>query len=254
MNMKRSIRSSRSGNATSSLADQAFEWIVNAIAHSEIAPGERLKEARIARQIGISRGTLREAVNRLEGKKIVERKRNLGVRVRGLSRRDLDELFTVREALEGLASRLAATALSEAELDQLGNLLDRHGEREELRKGTGYYQASEDEDFHFQIVHGSRNGRLIRLLCDDLYYQIRIYRYRSSTQPGRAWAAYEEHRNIVTFLRARDPDAAETAMRHHIANARANLIWTEDTPDSNTSVMRRTRPSPSSAKGSLVQT
>jgi len=112
MDTQRNSRSSASSTSASSLADRAFDWIVNAIVRSEIAPGERLKEARIARQLAISRGTLREAMNRLEGRKIVERKRHLGVQDRGLLRRDLDELFTAREALEGMACRFAATSIS----------------------------------------------------------------------------------------------------------------------------------------------
>jgi DNA-binding GntR family transcriptional regulator len=214
-----------------SLADHAFEKLVNAIVRGEIGPGERISEAQVARQLGISRGPLREALGRLEGRKLVERKPRIGVSVVGLSKDDLDELFTVREALEGMACRLAATRLGDDEIDRLRRLLARHQETEGLRRGTGYYQGSADEDFHFRIVRGSGSGRLIASLCDELYYQVRIYRYRSSMTPGRAAAAFEEHQQIVEALAARDPDRAEAAMRRHVANARANLVWrSEDTP------------------------
>lgn len=211
----------------SSLADRAFQKIVAAISRGEFEPGEFIKEARIAKQLGISRGPLREAMNRLEGRNLVERRPRLGVQVISLSQPDLEELFIMREALEGMACRQAASAMSNEALDQLSNLLEEHGRSEGLRTGADYYQGSSNEDFHFRIVRGSGNNRLIKALCDELYYQVRIYRYRSSARPGRARKALEEHRRIVEALRSRDPDRAEAAMREHIANARINLIWTE---------------------------
>lgn len=210
----------------SSLADQAFQKLVAAISRGDFAPGELIKEARLAKQLGISRGPLREALNRLEGRNLVERRPRVGVQVVSLSRRDFVELFTVREALEGMACRQAASAMSNEELDALSELLEQHGKSDGVRSGSVYHQGSADEDFHFRIVRGSRNERLIKALCDDLYYQIRIYRYRSSIRPGRARTAFEEHLAIAEALRARDPDLAEHAMRKHIANAQANLIWT----------------------------
>lgn len=212
-----------------SLADQAFQKIITAISRGEFAPGEFIKEARIAKQLGISRGPLREAMNRLEGRHLVDRKPRLGVQMIELSQRDLEELFVVREALEGMACRMAATAMSDAALNELSVLLEEHGRSEGVRSGSVYSPGSEDDDFHFHIVRGSGNERLIKALCDELYYQIRIYRYRSSTRPGRARSAYEEHQKIVEALRARDPDRAEAAIRRHIANARANVIWTNQT-------------------------
>lgn len=208
----------------SSLADQAFQKLVEAISRGDFEPGQAIKEVRIAKQLGISRGPLREAMNRLEARNLVERRARFGVHIVRLSQKDLAELFTVREALEGMACRLAATSMSDQEIDALSNLLEEHGRSKGLRTGSDYYQGSADEDFHFRIVRGSSNTRLIKALCEDLYYQIRIYRYRSSVSPGRAHAAFEEHKAIVQALRARDPNRAEAAMRKHISNAQANLV------------------------------
>lgn len=208
-----------------SLSDQAYEKIVDAMARGEIVPGSRISEAKIARQFGISRGPLREAFGRLEGRGLVTRKPNVGVQAARLSARDLSELFTLREALEGMACRLAATEMTGAELDKLVAVLEKHGRSEGVKRGKGYYQSSPDEDFHRLIVQGSHNHRLIRVLSQDLYDQVRIYRYRSSVRAGRTQTAYNEHREIVEALIARDPDRAEAAMRRHIARARENLIW-----------------------------
>ncbi len=208
-----------------SLVDQTFDRIADAIVVGEIQPGERIREALFARQLGISRGVLREAMQRLEGLKLVTRTSNIGVHVIGLSEQDLLDLYAMREALEGMAARLAAIHMPDDEIRALQDLLDRHGEKRDVRQGEGYYQASADEDFHFRIARGSRNTRLERTLCTELYYQLRLYRYRSSVRPGRASAALAEHREVVDAIAARDPDRAEAAIRRHLHNARTNLNW-----------------------------
>jgi DNA-binding GntR family transcriptional regulator len=208
----------------SSLTDQAFHKLAEAISRGDFEPGQAISEVQIAKQLGISRGPLREAMNRLEARNLVERRPRFGVQVVRLSQKDLAELFTMREALEGLACRLAATSMSDQEIAALSALLEEHGRSKGVRTGSDYYQGSANEDFHFRIVRGSGNTRLIKALCEDLYYQIRIYRYRSSVSPGRAHAAFDEHKAIVKALRARDPDRAEAAMRNHISHAQANLV------------------------------
>ncbi len=110
--------------------------------------------------------------------------------------------------------------MSDDEIKALSDLLNQHQEQKSVQAGTGYYQESKDFDFHFRIVKGSRNERLIQMLCEDLYYLLRVYRYKASTKPGRAMKALREHKEIVAALARRDPVAAEQKMRQHIANAR----------------------------------
>ncbi len=126
----------------------------------------------------------------------------------------------MREALESLACSLAAQNMTDAEIATLQRLLDKHEHQKSVQEGTGYYQESKDFDFHFQIVSGSRNERLVQMLFGDLYHLLRIYRYKSSTKPGRAKQALEEHKQIVAALTRRDPVAAEQTMREHLRNAR----------------------------------
>lgn len=213
-----------------SLSDHAFEKIVGAIMRGELEPGERISEAVVAKRLGISHGPLREAMGRLEAHKLVQRKPRVGVRVAELSLDDLDDLFAMREALEGMAARMAAVNMTPVEMSELSQLMEQHGRDEDVRAGRSYYQGSQDDDFHFCIVRGSRNARLIQALCHELYYLLRIYRFRSSQGPGRATRAFEEHGRIVEAIASHEPDAAEAAMRQHIANARANLVWQEASP------------------------
>lgn len=206
-----------------SLAEEAFGKLVHAITSGEFEPGQKLSESELARQLGISRGPLREALGRLEGR-LVTRTPRIGVRVIEFDREDLEQLFFVREALEGMAARLAAERMTASELAHLRELLAHHASRPELAAGWVYHQGSHDEDFHFTIVRAARCERLEQMLLDELYYQLRIQRLRSSTRPGRAQQALAEHHEILDALASRNPDAAEGTIRHHIRNARLSSV------------------------------
>ena len=203
-----------------SLVDIVAERIEAAIISGQLEPGAKLSEQGLATSLGVSRGPLREAIRRLEGRKLLERTPNIGVRVAQLSLSDLNEILQVREALEGMAAGLAAQRMSDEDIAVLARLLEGHGKQKSVREGKGYYQDSKDFDFHFRIVSGSGNERLLQMLTGDLYYLLRVYRYRSSTKPGRATEALDEHKAIVAALEKRDPKAAEEAMRAHLRNAR----------------------------------
>ena len=207
-----------------SLVDGVTEQLEAAIIEGRIAPGERISEQSLAAVLGVSRGPLREAVRRLEGRRLLEYTVNIGVRVAELSTERLENLLLVREALEGMGARLAASRLTNPELDDLELLIEGHAEQVTAQAGNGYYQQSGDFDFHFRIAKASGNDLLVSMVCGDLYDLLRIYRYKSSTMQGRAAAALEEHRAIVAALKSRDPDAAEQSMRSHIMNGRAYAL------------------------------
>jgi DNA-binding GntR family transcriptional regulator len=203
-----------------SLVDVVAERLEAAIISGQLEPGAKLSEQGLAASLGVSRGPLREAIRRLEGRKLLERTPNIGVRVAQLSLRDLNEILQVREALEGMACGLAALNMADAEIAGLQKLLDGHEKQKSVQEGKGYYQESKDFDFHFRIVAGSGNERLAQMLTGDLYYLLRVYRYKSSTKPGRAMEALEEHRRIAAALARRDAAGAEAAMREHLRHAR----------------------------------
>jgi len=206
------------------IADKVFAQIQRAIVEGQIPPGSKISEPELARTYGISRGPLREAIGRLEACSLVERKANVGARVVTLSSTQLLEIYHVREALEGMAARLAATAMSDDEIQDLSGLLDCHGEQIEQERGQAYFQKEGDLDFHYRIVQGSHNSRLIQLLCNDLYHLVRLYRYQFGMASKRAGRAYGEHEHIVAAIANRDGEMAELLMRHHVRSSRANVV------------------------------
>jgi len=203
-----------------SLVDAVAERIEEAIISGQLEPGAKISEQGLAASLGVSRGPLREAIRRLEGRKLLERTPNVGVRVKQLSLRDLNEILQVREALEGLACSLAAINMPDPMIAALKKMLDSHGKQKSVKENTGYYDEAKNLDFHFTIVDGSGNERLKQMLAGDLHYLLRVYRHRADPKPGRAAQVLQEHRAIVAALEARDPEAADKAMREHLRHAR----------------------------------
>ena len=138
---------------------------------------------------------------------------------------DVELLLLTREALEGMASRLAAESMSLHDTRARRACLSNHGKaREADLQGGPFRQGTPDNDFHVQIVRGSRNRWIHDVLCRDLYGALRVLRLQSSAFRHRHETAVEEHQAILVASEARDPDGAERLMRLHDRNARANLL------------------------------
>ncbi|ODC02880.1 GntR family transcriptional regulator [Terasakiispira papahanaumokuakeensis] len=205
------------------IADRVFEVLQDAIVKGDIEPGSKITEPGLAKQYGISRGPLREAIRRLEGRRLVTRIPHVGARVVALSLKELLDLYDVREAMEGMACRLAARSMPIAEIEQLKGLLAYHEAQAELQDNVAYYQEGGDLDLHYRIIRGSGNEKLTELLCGDLYYLVRMYRYRFSATQGRPKQAFKEHYRIVDAIEQRDEELAEMLMRRHIRASRQNI-------------------------------
>ncbi|PMR71549.1 GntR family transcriptional regulator [Halomonas heilongjiangensis] len=205
------------------LAERVFQQLQDAIVRGELAPGSKITEPGLSKAYGISRGPLREAMRRLEAHRLIERVPHVGARVVKLSMRELLELFDLREALESMAARLAAEHMTSEEVAGLREVLALHERQSDLKRGEAYYQREGDLDFHFRIVQGSHNRMLMTLLCDDLYYLVRLYRTQFSASGSRPQRAFVEHHRIVDAIEAGDAELAELLMRRHVSASRANV-------------------------------
>ena len=221
--MAATLISPLSGTAPSTLADSLLEQIRKAVVEGEIAPGAKISEPELARRFGVSRGPLREAISRLEAGGLVTRRPNVGARVITLSAQGLIEIYELREALEGMAARLAAENMSDEEVQAMRDLLEIHQVNVEEKDGQAYFQKEGDLDFHYRIIQGSRNQRLTRVLCDDLYHLARMYRFQFGMASRRARKALEEHGMILDAIADRDGESAELLMRRHIRASRRNV-------------------------------
>ena len=137
--------------------DVAAPHLPRAIIAGELAPGEKLSEPVIARRYGASRAPVREAIRHLQERGLVTYVANQGVRVAEPSAAEFLALLDVREATEGMAARLSADNMSDAEVAALENLVVGHRGEIERNPLGAYLQDEPEADFHRRIAHGSGN-------------------------------------------------------------------------------------------------
>ena len=201
------------------LSEQVFDELKESIISGEIAQGSKITEDMLAKKYGISRGPLREAIRKLEGIRLLVRIPHAGTRVVTLTQSMMEEIYTVREALEGMSARLAAERMDDAGINNLRQLLEKHESNIDQSEGKEYFQREGDLDFHYCIARASNNEFLMQLLSSELYQLLRICRYQSSQAPERPAKALNEHRQIVEAIANHDPELAEILMRRHIKGA-----------------------------------
>jgi DNA-binding GntR family transcriptional regulator len=221
--MQETLESLSTTKTVTTRAESVFGDLRQRIVEGLVPMGSKISEPELARYYDISRSTLRDALSRLEGCGLLERKANIGYRVVTLSTEKLLEIFRVRESLEGMACHLAAQNMSSEQIAELKLLLIEHEQHEALQQGEAYFQKEGDLDFHFKIVFGSGNQLLIRLLCEELYYLVRMYRYQFGMASPRAKKAFREHHNIIQAIEDKDGELAEILMRRHISASRLNV-------------------------------
>ncbi len=205
------------------IAEKVFVELRDAIVEGRIAEGSKISEPELARTYAISRGSLRDALGRLEAAGLVERRPNVGARVVSLTAEGLLHLYAIREALEGMSARLATKNMTDEEIESLAQLLKTHGKEIASSEGAAYFQKEGDADFHLRLVKGSGNSQLVSLLGHDLYYQMRMYRYQFGMQSKRVTQAFIEHEQIIDTMKRRDAEQAEHLMRHHIRASQFNV-------------------------------
>ncbi len=193
--------------------DQLREMILSL----DIGPGERLTERWLEGRFQGSRTPVRAALARLEGEGLVQRDGRNWV-VAPIDLNEIEALAEFREPLEITAVRLACARASEADLDAIEEMLNAcHAEvpREEWHKvGT---------DFHVEIARLSGNPFLVRALEGVMTRLSRARWLEVWTEPARerAWA---EHRRILGFIRAKQPDEAAREAAEHVRDTRDRLL------------------------------
>jgi DNA-binding GntR family transcriptional regulator len=205
------------------VSDRLFEQLAEAIVAGDLPAGAKISEPDLAARFGTSRAPLREAIRRLEERKLVSRIAHQGARVAVLSPARIAEIYAVREALEGIAAREAASRITAADIARLRDHLARHSALLDGVDGEDYRQGVADDDFHFVIIRASGNATLIDLLLDQYYALIRMFRLQHRQVAGRARRALIEHQRITDALADGDGEMAELLMRRHIAAARAGI-------------------------------
>ena len=204
------------------LREQIYDILKNMIVHREIQPGEKINEEHVAKETGVSRTPIREALCRLENEKIIEMIPRRGAFVIRQTEATVREVLEIREVLEGLVTRLATILMDEKTLGQLTTCLEKiKSIPDEDRYLMKYTQS--DIRFHSILLEACRNSMLQNMMATTNTH-LQIIRLRTVVLPGRAKKTVEEHYEILKAIETGDEDSAETMMRKHVESVRRDSI------------------------------
>ncbi|WP_205648555.1 GntR family transcriptional regulator [Acuticoccus kandeliae] len=197
--------------------DRLVVGLRDGILNNRYAPGQRLIEADLTRDFGVSRGPLREAFRRLSAEGLLEIVPNRGALVRRLTYVETIELFQIRTALEALAVRLAAAAIdTDGNAARFEAAIERIWEDVPRTNGAVYHE--ENWQFHHAILDVCGNAQLAAL-SRQLQLPLIMLQLSGAMNPDMYQASVKEHRAIARAILAGDPDAAEARMRGHLGRA-----------------------------------
>ncbi len=203
-----------------SLQQYAYDAIKAAILDFTCQPGSGLVEADLARQLGMSKTPVREALGRLEREGFVFKIPYTGYLVVPISQHTMHEIFQIRAALEGLSARMAAERFSPRAAALAVEFLEEHARA--ARTGDIVRAAKFNRHFHGLLIECAQNQHLGQILF-NLDEHLQRYRLLASFQKGRLEKSIAEHQRILAALQAGNPDEAEAAARAHILGVAADL-------------------------------
>lgn len=201
---------------SASLAEQAYASLRTLILDRKISAGSPLQEGRLADDLRISRTPMREALVRLAGEGLLVRRDARSYAVRALGTKEYFDCMRAREIIECEAIVLAVDKITDAQLDELDADLK--------TLDAGVHDEIEhwhfDDRFHQLISSASGNVVLPRLV-EELRVNARLFRLHSPLHRQRE--NHEEHGEIISALRARDPERARAAMREHLRSLQEDV-------------------------------
>jgi DNA-binding GntR family transcriptional regulator len=209
------------------LAQRVVDRLRTEIFEGRLKPGEWLRQERLAHEHGVSHMPVREALKQLAAEGLVEHIPYRGVRVVQFSIEDVEDLYTCRAFIEGMAARYAAERITEAEVEQLARLHTRMVACETPRELPEYRELN--RRFHGLIFEASGRSYLVRTLAQlwaafPTMLWSNIPRIAAVSVPGRDEPDAIEHAEIVAAMAAHNPARADKAVRRHIGAAGQALL------------------------------
>lgn len=226
IDVARSAAPRASGDGKSSAVDRASQRLRELIARGRFVGGQRLIEAELGHRLGVARSTVRECIRRLETQGLLVA-RQRGLQLRLLGRSDVDDLFALREILEGHAANRAA-----ARFGDVPRAL-RTAFTAELRywrsgaAGDAGAFSERNRQFHDLVVEMAGNVHMPRML-DQTLLVLFASQFRAWLPPGSMARAAKQHVLILESIGQQDPRAAEAAMLRHIRDARQSMTKLPD--------------------------
>jgi DNA-binding GntR family transcriptional regulator len=214
----------RSPISRSSLAQQVTDLLRQRIYDRALGPGARLEEVALAKDLGVSRTPVREALRLLAAQGLVEIRPRRGCQVVALTVKDQQEIFPIMARLEGWVAHQVATGASKDDLVRVEAL---HAELERYAAAGNtdrYWEAN--YVFHVALQELAGN-RWLQGILEELRRKLNLARHRSLKLPGRLRTSLAEHRALMKALRRRDGERAEALMRAHLMSQLDALVELE---------------------------
>ncbi len=203
------------------IRQRAYELIRDYIVSNEVPPGVKINEDELARELGVSKTPVRDALSKLAHDGIVEIIPNRGTYKVKLSKEDMLEIMTIRETLEGLCARLAAEHADDKAIKKLKAILDEFDERNLERNFSHYPEAL--KRFHTIIYNLSKSPRLIRII-KSMYDLTHTFRLLYFNNPERVRGSLRTHRELINALEKKDGELAEIGRKNAIRFAYESLL------------------------------
>jgi DNA-binding GntR family transcriptional regulator len=199
------------------LLSAAYDNLRAAVLDGSLVPGSRVTVRPLAEQLGLSPTPIKAALAALEREGFLVAVPHRGYFVPQVGADDLLELYELREAVDGIAARRAASARNHAQIaDQLQKLLTK--QEKAIAAGNLQSYGELDLSFHRLIWEGSGSRRLLPV-AENLIAQVRLGNRLSAQAPGRLPNAIDEHEAILRAVRDGDSRAAEQHIRRHVREA-----------------------------------
>jgi len=202
------------------LRSRVFHTLEQNIISGIYPPGMALNEKQLCQELGVSRTPLREALSQLELEGLVESTPNKGAVVVGVSSQDIDDIYTIKLELEGLAAQLAADRITADELTELEETVSMT--EFYIGKGDVNKVVELDSRFHDIICKASKN-RPLRNMMSNYHNFAKLARHKSLMKPERVPQVLEEHRNIMQAIADGNSKQARSLAVEHISRARSSI-------------------------------
>jgi len=197
------------------LRQSVYDALIDLIVGGELPPGQHMVETDLARQLGVSRQPIREALHRMEAEGWVDLRPSQGAFVHVPTDKEVDELLDVRALLEAETARLAALAATPEHITRL---------RELCREGQAAAEAGDfaaavatNSVFHAEIA--AAGGNIVLAELADIVGR-RVQWYYRLVAPARGHGSWAEHEDLIEAIESSDPDRAQLVARQHTERTR----------------------------------
>ena len=209
------------GAAHENLDQKVYSILKDMIIERKLLPGEKIPQEKLARNLGISRTPLISALKFLEHEKLIEAVPRRGFFVRLFSKEEMVYIFELREVLEGLAARRAASKITDSQIKKLNQFFQDFAKQTDISDVKGY--AREDRRFHnFIIDVGAKEFlKSILLTTNIISFSYQVLHSEGLVRPPNE--TIREHLAVIEAIKERNSEAAENLMRRHFKKSLAYL-------------------------------